>query len=129
VPSWYESRVDRLIREAQERGEFDNLPGSGKPLPDRGELHDENWWLKEWIRRENLTGLAPASLRIRKDAEELMDSVACVPSEPAVRAAVAYLNEQIERARRGLVDGPTVVLHTFDVEEVVAAWRRHASRG
>ncbi|MBI3972709.1 MAG: DUF1992 domain-containing protein [Chloroflexi bacterium] len=26
------SHVDRLIREAQERGEFDNLPGTGKPL-------------------------------------------------------------------------------------------------
>jgi len=28
----YSSHVDRLIREAQERGEFDNLPGAGKPL-------------------------------------------------------------------------------------------------
>ena len=29
--SW-EGPIDRLIREAQERGEFDNLPGAGKPL-------------------------------------------------------------------------------------------------
>ncbi len=28
-----ESSVERQIREAQERGEFDNLPGAGKPLP------------------------------------------------------------------------------------------------
>lgn len=128
MSSWYESRVDRLIREAYERGEFDNLPGSGKPLPDRGELYDETWWLKEWVRRENLTGLAPASLRIRKDAKDLMDSLTNVPSELAVRALVADLNERIERARRGLVDGPTVMLDTFDVDEVVAAWRRHGSR-
>jgi hypothetical protein len=28
----WESAIDRQIREAQERGEFDNLPGRGKPL-------------------------------------------------------------------------------------------------
>lgn len=32
--SW-ESWIDEAIRDAQERGEFDNLPGAGKPLPDR----------------------------------------------------------------------------------------------
>ncbi|MEV4756929.1 DUF1992 domain-containing protein [Micromonospora sp. NPDC049559] len=124
VVSRYESRIERQIREAQERGEFDNLPGAGKPLPDRGELHDENWWIKEWIRRENLTGLAPASLQVRKEAEELMRTLARVSAESTVREIVAGLNERIVRARRGLLDGPPVVLRTFDVDEVVAAWRR-----
>ncbi len=32
--SW-ESWIDEIIREAQARGEFDNLPGAGKPLPPR----------------------------------------------------------------------------------------------
>jgi len=31
LPQW-ESDVDRRIREAQERGDFDRLPGQGKPL-------------------------------------------------------------------------------------------------
>ncbi|MDT5026775.1 MAG: hypothetical protein QOE61_3201 [Micromonosporaceae bacterium] len=128
VTSWYESRIDRQIREAQERGEFDNLPGSGKPLPDRGELYDENWWVKELVRRENLTGLAPASLRLRKEAEELMATLAPKSSESSVRAIVMDLNERIERARRGLVDGPPVILATFDVDEVVEAWRQQRSR-
>jgi hypothetical protein len=128
VTSWYESRIDRQIREAQERGEFDNLPGSGKPLPDRGELYDENWWVKELVRREKLTGLAPASLRLRKEAEELMDTLATKPSESSVRAIVMDLNERIERARRGLVDGPPVILATFDVDEVVEAWRQQRAR-
>ena len=30
--SFHESWVEKQIREAQERGEFDNLPGAGKPL-------------------------------------------------------------------------------------------------
>jgi len=32
LPQW-ESAVDKQIREAQERGDFDHLPGQGKPLP------------------------------------------------------------------------------------------------
>jgi hypothetical protein len=123
VTSWYESRIDRAIREAQERGEFDNLPGTGKPLPDRGELYDENWWVKDLIRRENLTGLAPTSLKIRKEAEDIAQTVASLSSEAQVRDVVANLNERIELARRGLVEGPPVVIAPIDVERVVEAWR------
>lgn len=124
----YESRIDRQIREAQERGEFDNLAGIGKPLPDRGELHDENWWVKELVRRENLTGLAPTSLRLRKEAEDLMETLASAVSEAQVRGIVADLNTRIERARRGLVDGPPVALSPLRADDVVEAWRRRRAR-
>jgi hypothetical protein len=120
---WYESRIDRQIREAQERGDFDDLPGTGKPLPDRGELYDEQWWLKDWIRRENLTGLAPESLKIRKEAQDLMERLDHETQESAVRRAVVKLNERIEQANRGLVDGPPVAIPLFNVDDVVARWR------
>jgi DnaJ-like protein len=124
----YESRIDRQIREAQERGDFDDLPGTGQPIPDRGELYDENWWLKEWVRRENLTGLAPTSLKIRKEAEELTDRLARETQESAVRRIVADLNRRIEQANRGLVDGPPVVMPLFNVDDVVARWRERRRR-
>lgn len=120
----YESAIDKQIREAQERGDFDDLPGLGKPLPDDGEAYDEEWWLKKLVAREQLGGLAPTSLQIRREAEELLDTIAARPSEQRVREIVADLNERIEQARRGLVDGPAVVLPQFDVEEVVAEWRK-----
>lgn len=45
----FENWVDRQIREAMERGEFDNLPGAGKPL----ELDpSEDWWIKAKMARE-----------------------------------------------------------------------------
>jgi hypothetical protein len=34
--SRYESLIEQQIRLAQERGEFDNLPGSGRPAPGAG---------------------------------------------------------------------------------------------
>jgi hypothetical protein len=41
LPQW-ESAIDKQIREAQERGDFDNLPGQGQPLP------SGSWGEGEW---------------------------------------------------------------------------------
>jgi hypothetical protein len=43
-PDQFEGAIDQLIREGRERGLFDNLPGTGKPLP----LGDENPFAGEW---------------------------------------------------------------------------------
>jgi hypothetical protein len=119
----YESALDRQIREAQERGDFDDLPGMGKPLPGSGEHYDEEWWLKNWVARENLTGLLPPSLALRKEIEELDKMLARRANEQAVRAYVADLNARIIKANSGLIDGPPVVLQKVDPEEAVERWR------
>jgi hypothetical protein len=46
-----EQLVDRLIREAMERSEFDDLPGRGKPIPGAGTTDDPMWWLRDWVKR------------------------------------------------------------------------------
>jgi hypothetical protein len=46
--------ADAKIREAQEQGLFDGLPGAGKPIPDIDEPYDELWWVKRWVRREQI---------------------------------------------------------------------------
>ncbi len=56
--------VERKIREAKERGEFDDLPGSGEPLQDLND--DPNWWVKKWVKREQLKD-ALRERRERKD--------------------------------------------------------------
>lgn len=126
---WYESHIDRQIREAQERGEFDNLPGAGRPLPGYGEPDDEDWWLKQLIRRENITGVLPASLKLRREIEDIAQTVAKKKTEAAVRKAVEDLNERIGKAQRGHLDGPPVVLSTVDVDAVVARWRSAQAGG
>lgn len=42
------------IRTAIEAGEFDHLPGLGKPLPLLEEPYDENWWLRRKLQAEAL---------------------------------------------------------------------------
>jgi hypothetical protein len=50
-PNRLESLVERLIRDAEEAGEFVDLPGAGKPIPGAGRPDSEGWWIAEWVRR------------------------------------------------------------------------------
>ncbi|HET9203613.1 MAG TPA: DnaJ family domain-containing protein [Acidimicrobiia bacterium] len=52
----YETLPERLIREAMESGEFDELSGVGKPLPSAGATDDDLWWVREWVKRNREEG-------------------------------------------------------------------------
>jgi hypothetical protein len=119
----YETWVDRQIREAQERGEFDNLRGAGEPLKGLGGREDENWWIKGLLERENLRPPLPGSLLLRKEAAEIVDTVAACRTEEQVREIVLDLNTRILDARRRGIDGPTIVIGTVDADRVVREWR------
>jgi Domain of unknown function (DUF1992) len=120
----YESVVEKAIREAQERGYFDNLPNSGKPLPGLDGPDDELWWVRNYVRREGLSGdeFLPESLLLRRQRERIDDAVAALRTEQAVRDHVDELNRQIRRARI-VSSGPPLVLRLADADEVVARWR------
>ena len=121
---WYESAIERQLREARERGEFDNLKGAGKPLSDAGQEYSEDWWVKDWLEREGATaGVVPATLALRREVDELAEKVDRLRTEREVREYVAELNERIRKARVGLMDGPPVVLPPRDADAVVAGWR------
>jgi len=126
---WYESSIDRQLREAAERGEFDNLKGAGKPLPDHGREYDEDWWVKDWLEREGATsGVIPPTLALRREVEDLDARVDRLRTEREVRDYVAELNERIGKARVGLLDGPPVLLPPLVPDEVVAGWRERQRR-
>ena len=38
--------VEIAIQQALRRGDFDELPGSGKPLTDLGGVRDPDWWIR-----------------------------------------------------------------------------------
>jgi hypothetical protein len=126
---WYENAIDRQLREAAERGEFDNLPGYGKPLPDHGRDYAEDWWVKEWLEREGATaGVIPPTLALRREVEDLDDIVDRLHTEADVRARVDGLNERLAKARVGLIDGPPVVLPPLDADRIVSGWRTRRGR-
>ncbi|QBS43495.1 DUF1992 domain-containing protein [Nocardia sp. CS682] len=118
----FESWIDKQIREATARGEFENLPGAGKPIP-RGS-DDENWWLKGYLRKEGVSGdaLLPPSLLLRRDIERLPETVRELNSERAVRETVRELNKRVVDWLR-LPHGPYVRIAPVDTEEIVEQWR------
>jgi hypothetical protein len=124
----YESLVDREIRLAQERGEFDNLPGAGKPLPGWGEPADELWWVKGYLRREGLPteALLPTSLPLARQIERLPEAVRGLRSEQLVRDAVSELNRRIADYLRA-PSGPHVPVRPVDPETVLRQWRASRS--
>ena len=124
---WFESSFDRQLREAAERGEFDNLPGTGKPLRDAGRDYEEDWWVRDWLEREGATsGVIPPTLALRREIEDLGKRVDRLRTEREVRDYVAELNERLGEARVGRMDGPPVVLPPLDADEVVAGWQERA---
>ena len=124
----FESWIDKQIREAEERGEFDNLPGAGKPIPGLNGRDEENWWVKRFLEREQIPMPLPTSLALRKEIADLPETLADVRTEKEARAIVSDLNERIRDTHRRMVDGPPLVLRPVDVEDVVAEWRRNSER-
>lgn len=117
-----ESFIDRLIREAQERGEFDNLPGAGKPIPGLDRPHDELWWVKQLLEREDLS-LAPATLALRKSVEQAIEGIRRAATEEQVRKLVAELNAEIARANSRAATGPPTDIAPLDADDAVRRWR------
>ena len=97
----WESFVERQIREAVERGEFDGLAGMGKPIPDLHKPLDEAWWIKEKLRREQFSH-TPPTLTLRKEVEDALEAIDRARSE----AEVARHRGRHQRAdRQGQPDG------------------------
>ncbi len=119
----WESWIEGQIREGRERGEFENLPGAGKPIPNIGRPHDEMWWLKEKLRRENFSFLPPA-LALRKELEDALDRIAKADGESAVRQIVAAINERIVRVNSRTTSGPPSSVMPLNVDDVIEEWRK-----
>jgi hypothetical protein len=123
--SW-ETWIDAQIRVAREQGAFDNLPGAGKPLPNLDQVYDPLWWVKQLVRREQVSDLPP-SLELLRKVEKELAAIEKLPDEAAVRQRVAALNAEIAKVNATVVEGPPTRLGTLDVDKLVGRWRRTRS--
>ena len=71
----YEKIVERKIKEAQEKGEFDNLPGKGKPI----EMEDDRH--------------IPEDLRL---AYKVLKNAGCVPPEVALKKEIRQMEDMLD---------------------------------
>ena len=122
IQSW----VDLEIEQAQRRGDFDNLPGAGKPLKNV-EQPDPDWWVKGLIEREklDLSAALPTVMALRQERCGFPESLAGIADEVAVRERLADYNARVLADRRTPAVGPNspAIAGRVDVEEMVARWR------
>ncbi|MFF2960058.1 DUF1992 domain-containing protein [Streptomyces sp. NPDC057963] len=118
----FESFVDKQIRESEQRGDFSQLPGYGKPLDALDAPYDETWWIKQKMQREGVSVLPPV-LALRKEAEDVREAVSEAPTEAEVRRMLAEVNEKIRAVIRRPPPGPLLNRKPFDIDAVVEEWR------
>lgn len=118
--------VDLQLRQAVARGDFDDLPGYGRPLPDLTGDHDPDWWVKRLIEREQITGVLPPSLQVRKEDAELDGRLDRLATEEQVRGEVEEFNDRVRWALYRPPEGPPVVTRPRDPAAEVDRW--HARR-
>jgi hypothetical protein len=116
---WVEAQLQR----AQNAGEFENLAGAGKPLK-LATQHDPDWWVKDFIRREDIEteALLPPAMQLRKEKQQVQDKVRDLRRESEVREYLHELNQRIRISIRDTT-GPVVPVGMVDEEAILERWR------
>jgi hypothetical protein len=118
--------VEAQIRVAQERGDFDDLPGKGKPLY-LPAVHDPNWWVKSYVQREGIdtSALVHPTIALRREADTFPESLAVLTTEEQVRVVLEDFNQRVVAEWRRPMAGPSlpVVARQVAVESMLEQWR------
>jgi DnaJ-like protein len=121
----FTSWIDQQIADAENRGVFDNLPGAGKPLNIKptGDGDYGQAWLRDYARREGVSPeeFLPTPLKLRREIEQLAETVEEMRSEAEVRETFGDLNRRIVEWRRIPV-GPPIHVRLVNVDDMVALW-------
>lgn len=123
-----ESWVDAQIARAKKRGDFDGLPGAGKPLPKR-DTSDPAWWVKQKLAEENLELPLPPGLQLRKDVRAKLAAISTLADECQVREALHLLNAHIRTTNARVISGPASDIAPLDVDSWVERWRSRRTTG
>jgi hypothetical protein len=126
----FTSWIDKQILDAEKSGQFDGLPGSGKPIPKRDGMSGYDIWLHDYMEREGVaTGdMLPTPLKLKKEIESLAENLNALKSEEEAARAIDDLNHRILQWRKYPTDPP---MHVPMVRkaELLASWREaHADR-
>src|SRR3954452_1257348 len=121
--TWVDSQISRSIA----RGEFEHLPGAGKPIPGLEREETAYEWAVAKARREGVdtAAMLPPGLALRRERDELPARVARLATEDEVRALALDFNARVEAFwRRPAESRWSPVPGLADVEALVAGWAR-----
>ncbi|WP_158550822.1 DUF1992 domain-containing protein [Geodermatophilus sp. TF02-6] len=122
----FETWVDGQISRGLARGDFDDLPGAGRPLPGLDREETAYDWAVAKARREGVdtAAMLPPGLVLRRERDQLPARAALLGSEAAVRALAEDFNARVEAFwRRPQESRWAPVPGLADVDALVAHWR------
>ncbi len=119
----FETFIDRQIREAQSRGQFDNLPGKGRPVEGLDKAWSPEAWLGAKLKREGLSAPLPAVLELRKQAEERLRDLLLLEDEEALCTALDVLQAWILKRHARALEGPRLAPPRLDKAAILRLWR------
>lgn len=90
----YEKIVEQRIKEAVENGEFENLPGKGKPIPIEDDSHVPEDLRLAYKLLKNADCLPPELLE-KKEIRQMEDMLALVPDEKERYKLIKKINFKI----------------------------------
>lgn len=92
----FDKAVEAIIREAMERGDFDNLPGKGKPI-DLSAYFDTPEEVRMVYSLLKNAGMTPREVDLLREIAELKQILAAVRDEPKKQE----IQKQIRRKQVG----------------------------
>jgi hypothetical protein len=124
----FETWVGQQISQAMARGDFEHLPGAGKPLKNLDREETAYDWAVAKARREGVdtAAMLPPGLALRRERDELPARVAKLTSEAQVRAVAEDFNGRVQAFwRRPQESRWSAVPGLADVESLVTAWHEN----
>jgi hypothetical protein len=94
--SAFQDLIEKKIKEAQQRGEFDNLPGKGKPL----ELEDDSRVPEDLRLAYKILKNAdclPPEIELKKEIRQMEDMLDSIPDEKERYRLIKKINLKITR--------------------------------
>jgi hypothetical protein len=121
----FETWVGQQISQAMARGDFEHLPGAGKPLKNLDREETAYDWAVAKARREGVdtAAMLPPGLALRRERDQLPARASLLASEEQVRALAEDYNARVEAFwRRPQESRWSPVPGMADVEALVAGW-------
>lgn len=123
LPTPQAERLESAVEEAMRRGDFDDLPGAGRPL-DMPDTHDPDWWIKRRFAEGDVDrdALLPVVMLLRREFDRREDTFAAMTSEQEVREYAQDFTRRVHQDRR---DHPlqAMMAPEMDPETAVRRWR------
>lgn len=115
--------IERVIRDAQDQGRFDDVPGTGEPIPDLDQTYDPSWWARRWIERERRRDAGRDLVaRVQREVPVLLAG----DDKELVRKGLDALNGAIDAHNAGALEGPIARL---DIDALLTGRNERCNRG